>query len=177
MQPSIIKIITGTVINQKFGRWTVVSEVPIENRPFHKKRFYKCLCECGKIKMVQKNHLLSGASVSCGCFRKEVLLKCSTKHNLTNKHPLYTVWKNMNQRCTNTNKKQFKDWGGRGICACKAWKNDFQAFFDWAISNGWAKGLIIDRENNDGNYTPENCRFVTPLISSRNRRGTKYTKI
>lgn len=92
----------------------------------------------------------------------------SYTHNL-HKHKLYAVHAMIKQRCTNRNHPQFKDWGGRGITYCTEWE-DFLVFYKWATQNGYAEGLQIDREDNDGNYEPSNCRFVTPKVNMSNRR-------
>ena len=91
------------------------------------------------------------------------------KHGLS-KDPLYSRWKTMKQRCYNPKCKSYKNYGGRGIQVCQEWKNDFLAFYNWAINNGYQKELEIDRKDNDGNYTPENCRFVTRSKNNKNRR-------
>jgi hypothetical protein len=91
-------------------------------------------------------------------------------------HPLYQVWSDMKRRCYNQNMKQYKDYGGRGISVCRIWRNDSKSFIEWALSNGWKQGLVIDRINNDGNYTPGNCRFVTRKKSAQNRRQTNGPK-
>lgn len=101
-----------------------------------------------------------------------VTRKSRQQHRLRN-HQLYTVWFNMKQRCFNPNRHQFKDWGGRGITVYDLWINDFKLFYDWAISNGWEKGLEIDRVDNNGNYTPDNCRFVPKKINNRNQRSNR----
>ena len=90
-------------------------------------------------------------------------------------HPIYNVWDNMKQRCCNPKKGFYTDYGGRGICICDEWKNNSNIFIDWALDNGWEKGLYIDRINNDGNYTPENCRFVGAVINSNNTRLLRST--
>lgn len=98
-----------------------------------------------------------------------------TQHGLRF-HPLYHVWVDIRQRCTNTNHKRYYGWGGRGIKVCEEWRT-FKPFYDWAISNNWEKGLQIDRIDNDGNYEPSNCRFVTTEVNSRNKRNNKYVSI
>lgn len=87
-------------------------------------------------------------------------------------HRLYRVWEHMKERCSNPNCKAFKWYGGRGISVCKEWRENFKMFYDWAKTKH-KKGLQIDRRDNDGNYTPENCRFVTHLENMRNRRCPK----
>jgi hypothetical protein len=91
------------------------------------------------------------------------------KHGMS-RDPLYMVWSAMKRRCYNKNTKDYEGYGGRGITVCSLWRTDFQAFRDWALAHGYAKGLQIDRRDNNGHYTPDNCRFVTATESARNRR-------
>lgn len=93
-------------------------------------------------------------------------------HGLHN-HPLRFCWSAMKQRCYNQKNKQYKDYGGRGISICDIWINDFISFYKWAIKNGWEKGLTIDRIDNDGNYEPNNCRFITREYQNRNTSRVK----
>jgi len=93
-----------------------------------------------------------------------------------NHHPLYEVWFSIKRRCYNPNRKDYKYYGGRGIKICEEWKEDYKAFFDWCIANGWIQGLEIDREDNDKDYTPSNCRIVTHAENSRNSRFAKLTE-
>lgn len=88
----------------------------------------------------------------------------------TGRHPLYTCWSSIKQRCYNPKAIGFKYWGGRGIRMCQAWLRSPEKFIRWALAHGWKRGLLIDRKNNDGNYTPGNCRFLTRANSNRNRR-------
>ena len=85
------------------------------------------------------------------------------------KHPLYTKWDGMVQRCTNENHRAYRRYGGRGIEICREWRCSAEAFIEWSIGNGWKDGLQIDRINNDGDYCPENCRFVTNVENMKNR--------
>jgi len=84
------------------------------------------------------------------------------------KHPIYNVWIEMRRRCYGKC-SQHKDYSGRGIKVCDEWKNSAKVFIEWAIPL-WKKGLVLDRRDNDGNYCPENCRFITMADSNRNRR-------
>jgi hypothetical protein len=93
-------------------------------------------------------------------------------HNLY-KHPLYGVWEGMKQRCYNTNAKYYENYGGRGIKVCDEWVNDPKSFVEWGLSHGHEKGLQIDRKDNNGIYSPENCRFVTHSTNSANQRVKK----
>lgn len=91
--------------------------------------------------------------------------------NVPSKHRLHGVWSAMIQRCCNPNCINYVDYGGRGITICKEWRRSYTVFFEWAITNGYAVGKTLDRIDNDFGYFPDNCRFVTPLISLRNRRN------
>lgn len=91
------------------------------------------------------------------------------KHGLS-KHPLHRVWTDMKSRCFNSNHYSFSAYGERGIEVCNDWRFNFLNFFNWATDNGWIKGLHIDRINNDGNYEPNNCRFISPRMNSSNTR-------
>ena len=94
------------------------------------------------------------------------------KHGLTS-HPLRMVWKNMISRCYLPTNTSYVRYGGRGIAVCDEWRNDLVTFYEWAIENGWVKGLQIDRKDNDGDYCPKNCRFVTQKKSVMNRSISK----
>lgn len=105
---------------------------------------------------------------SCGCNRCKGG-RNSFKHGETNTR-LYNVWKSMKQRILDSNNKSYKDYGGRGISICSEWAESYILFRDWALNNGYADALVIDRINNNGNYEPTNCRFITVLESNRNKR-------
>lgn len=85
-------------------------------------------------------------------------------------HPLYSIWYDMKRRCYNKKRKDYYLYGGRGISVYECWKNDFKEFYDWAIKNGWKQGLKIDRINNNGDYEPTNCQFVTNKVNCNNKR-------
>ena len=92
-----------------------------------------------------------------------------------NRKLLYQKWSDMKIRCYSPKYTGFKNYGGRGIIVCSSWINNFDAFYNWAILNGFKKGLQIDRINNNKSYCPSNCRFVTKKENNRNRSITKLT--
>lgn len=122
---------------------------------------------CKKENLSHLYQIKNGSNVSCGCESRKNAAKRKKTHGLS-KHPLYGIWRGIRNRCHNPNVSCFHRYGGRGITICKEWDNDFKVFYDFAINNGWKKGLNIDRKDNDGNYTPSNCRFVTSTINNRN---------
>lgn len=150
---------------QKFGRLTVIKRVEKPQGLKKKETYWLCLCDCGKETTVIAYSLKSGRIKSCGCYHKE---KCKTHNKSNNK--LYWIRSSIIQRCFNSNDHNFYRYGGRGITICDEWRNNFEAFYDWAISNGYREGLSIDRINNDGNYEPSNCRWVTQKVQSNNTR-------
>lgn len=92
-----------------------------------------------------------------------------TMHGQSNTR-LYSIWSGIKNRCFNENEPAFKDYGGRGITVCQEWVDKFTAFEQWALNNGYSESLTIDRINNNGNYEPDNCRWITNQQQSRNRR-------
>lgn len=108
---------------------------------------------------------------TCGCKAVGYGLK-GTSGNLRHGfhgHLLYSVWSSMNFRCSNPKAENYERYGGRGISVCPEWQHDAAAFISWALANGWKQGLTLDRRENDGNYCPENCQFVTNEVNSQKR--------
>lgn len=101
----------------------------------------------------------------------------NTKHGAyARNHALYRTWSTMIHRCEDAKRTKYRDYGERGIKVCKEWHNP-NIFIDWAENNGYAPGLQLDRINNNGDYCPNNCRWVTPKENSRNRRNTVFLTI
>lgn len=137
---------------------------------------WKCRCDCGNEVIVKGNALKSGNTKSCGCYKLEQIRKSETKHSIHGlKHTrMYNIWHGMKARCYNPNNKDYCNYGARGIVMCDEWKNDFQAFYDWAMANGYSDNLTIDRINNDRNYEPSNCEWVTTHKQNQNKRNNIY---
>lgn len=129
----------------------------------------EAICKCGVIKNYAYRFIVSGNTKSCGCVRREKMLVSKVTHALS-KHPLYSVYQDMKRRCYDKKDGSYKNYGGRGISVCDEWLNDIHAFVKWGMDNGHEKGLDLDREENNGNYEPSNCRFITRDAGNRNTR-------
>ena len=152
---------------QRFGRLLVVSRAP--NRG-GKTRWY-CKCDCGEMTIVNSRDLRMGATKSCGCLNREVHKKYPEGKRNTR---LYGIWKGMNRRCASPREKSYRNYGGRGITVCDSWKNNFLAFEEWALENGYSDTLTLDRIDVNGDYCPENCRWLSRKMQNRNTRKTHY---
>lgn len=133
---------------------------------------YKCYCGV-EFKTVIRN-VKTGQTRSCGCYNRQLIKEINTTHGLS-RHRLYRVWSVMLDRCENKNNKGYENYGARGITVCDEWKTDFKSFYDWAIENGYQEGLTIDRIDNDNGYFPNNCRWTTKKVQSRNTRQIMIT--
>ncbi len=150
-----------------FGKLRVLSRAENDRRNYVQ---WNCKCKCGKETVVRSNALIQKHTGSCGCYGREQRLLRNLKHGLS-KHPLYLTRTNMLQRCYNEKNPVFPDYGGRGIKVCQSWKEDPVSFVEWGLENGWEKGLQLDRIDNDGGYSPVNCRFVTHRKNTSNTRA------
>lgn len=159
------------LIGRQFGRLTAIQRAEDYVSPSGmRSQKWQCRCQCGNTVKVLRQNLLSGHSESCGCLRRELRLQNGKWKGMSSEH-LHYVWRAMVRRCTNSKDKSYQDYGGRGIKVCGEWRDDYLAFRQWAMDNGYAQGLSIDRIDCDGNYEPANCRWTTNEIQSRNRRN------
>lgn len=135
-----------------------------------------CRCDCGATVAVDLSSLRRGMTTSCGCYQREraaLLGKSTKKHGLWN-HPLYNIFMKIRERCENPKNHAHRNYGGRGI-ECRF--SGPLPFIRWALANGYAPRLTIDREDNNGHYSPSNCRWVTMKVQQRNRRNNRILEI
>lgn len=151
---------------KKFGRMYVVG---ISKRCKHTR--WNCLCDCGNRKEVLGCHLKSGKIISCGCASIERISALNKTHG-ESKTRLYSIWSGIKSRCYDKNVSRYARYGSRGITVCEEWKNNYLSFKQWAMENGYADNLSIDRINNDGNYEPSNCRWADSQQQSNNTSTT-----
>lgn len=161
---------------QRFGRLAVVRNAGKDKRGAY---LWECLCDCGSTCVMRSDHLKRGEVQSCGCLNRERAKETASKTGKANrKHGgngtrLYSVWHGMKDRCYNSGNPYFEKYGGRGITVCAEWRTDFAAFRAWALVNGYASGLSIDRVDNNAGYSPDNCRWITAKGQARNRRSNR----
>ena len=177
----VIRIRPGDV----FGYWTVLGPGKIVD--LYKKdgthrgfRYYwRCRCSCGVEQDVSESTLLYKINPSCcTCARVRAAATMAAKTSASGfSHTrMYKIWRGMVARCCDERDVHYSDYGGRGITVCEEWKNDFFSFRNWALENGYASDLSIDRIRNNQGYTPDNCRWATPKQQANNRSSNHILK-
>jgi len=147
---------------QKFGKLVAIRFSHMRSNGAH----WHCECECGGASIVRSALLANGTTKSCGCISKPHGMSYTAEHK---------AWSGMKERCLNPNNGAYKDYGGRGIKVCDEWLNDFIQFYK-DMGPKPERDYSIDREDVDGDYCPNNCRWATPEMQARNRRVKKGSK-
>lgn len=166
-------------IGRKYGRWTVIGVLP--HKPCEKVKLL-CRCDCGTEKGVNKDNLISGKTLSCGCRASEVTTMRNYKHGDARSR-LFKVWCNMRRRCYEPSNKRWMQYGGKGVKVCDEWQGEhgYENFKKWAIESGYDVtaeyfACTIDRIDVDGDYEPSNCRWVDMKTQCRNRTSNVHIR-
>lgn len=156
-------------IGKRYGRLIVLD---VEDKCVRK---FKCQCDCGNIYYAIPCDLENGSVKSCGCLQREI------SENSVSNDRLYYVWNGMRSRCYNPNNTRYESYGGRGIAICDEWLNDYEKFKEWAYSTGYNEAAekgecTIDRIDVNGNYEPDNCRWISIQEQQKNKRPSNEWK-
>ena len=144
----------------KYGKLTIIECIGKDEKNY---KLYRCKCDCGNEVIVKGSNLLTGHTKSCGCNKKNQFMT----HGFASKDErLYAIYNSMFHRCYHKNNKGYKYYGAKGIRICDEWQKDIKSFFDFAYSHGYDETKTIDRINSNGNYCPENCRFISKRLNS-----------
>lgn len=159
------------IIGQKFSMLTIIGFSHMENES----SFWHVRCDCGNERVMRIQCIRNKGIVSCGCYAIKEKSQRMHIHGQS-RTSLYRRWIDIKIRCTDPNSQKYKYYGAKGIECCAEWEQ-FLPFYEWAMANGYEQELQIDRINNNGNYSPDNCRFVTSKENINNRGCTVYCEI
>ena len=166
----------GNVLNltgQRYGRLTVLHRVENRITPSGKSiSCWKCICDCGNETCAATQDLRSGDAKSCGCLKRELTQERMVKHGDSNTH-LHNVWRAMLRRCSDKRQDDYCYYGGKGVSVCDEWRDDYIAFKEWSLQNGYSEELTIDRIDVDRDYSPDNCRWVSMKVQCNNRTSNR----
>ncbi len=165
------------LLGQRFGR-LVVTECLGQQEKTGRRILWKCKCDCGNEIVARSDCLRRGVTKSCGCYSRDVHSEQLKKQAVTHKGSndrLYRIWSGMRSRCGNETHSSYHNYGARGIMVCEEWEHSYPAFKKWAIENGYDENAkrgdcTLDRIDVNGNYCPENCRFISNAEQCNNTR-------
>lgn len=159
------------LIDKRFGRLVILG---LAGKNKWRNYQWLCKCDCGKEIIATISNLRSEKTQSCGCLRKEIVMKTMTVHGHFKNRKMtgiYNSWCHMIQRCTNPNNKRYKDYGGRGITICDRWLK-FENFNE-DMGKSWKPGLMLERRKNELGYFKDNCHWATRKEQQRDRRNNR----
>jgi hypothetical protein len=157
------------ITGQRHGRLVAVAFSEMRG----KNAYWRFRCDCGNEAVTAAANVKQGSSASCGCLRRELKQAILTVHGHSDgSDRIYRIWHAMRSRCLNPKAANYRYYGARGITICQEW-GEYLVFRAWAVGNGYDPALSIDREDNDGNYEPGNCRWATASQQQRNKRNSK----
>jgi len=161
-------------IGQRFNR-LILEKITYKKTATSRHRYGLFVCDCGKSKKILLNSVVSGRTKSCGCFKiqKDAESKLTTAKSDT---PIYSRWRLMKQRCLNKKCPNYQRYGAKGIGICDEWMV-FENFEKWALESGFEKDLHLDRIDNNGDYKPSNCRWITQLENNENRSNSRIWSV
>ena len=170
---------SGVKVGSRYGKWTVIGKPFADGKPPKLANWLVVAkCDCGRVAVLFCGNLAAGKSSVCQtCHTMRINLKHGGARYArgAKQEPLHKIWKGMRQRCLNPKCPAYKNYGGKGVLICAEW-HDYANFRKWALARGYRPGLTIDRKNNDGNYEPANCQWLTKSANSAKQAIDKRKK-